>query len=139
MAGAWSFKLLQERFKQQHKDKPEHVNRILTLTREQIIDTAQKIFEHEQQIIAKLFEKGKIEGITAHQLECFVQSRINLCLENLGYEKIYDVKYDPISLWFYKGINDFQFNDFFSGQGREYSRNWDENGFEWKYNRKDVE
>ena len=139
MAGAGSFKLLQDRFKQQYKDEPEYINRTLTVLKEQIIDTAQKIFEHEQQIIAKLFEKGKIEGITAHQLECFVQSRINLCLENLGYEKIYDVKYDPISLWFYKGINDFQFNDFFSGQGREYSRNWDENGFEWKYNRKDVE
>ena len=121
MAGAWSFKLLQERFKQHYKDEPEYVNRILTATREQVIHTAQKIFEHEQQIIAKLFEKGKIEGITAHQLECFVQSRINLCLENLGYEKIFNVKYDPISLWFYKGINDFQFNDFFSGQGMELS------------------
>ena len=138
MAGAWSFKLLQERFKNDPNMQKAVKESILKDVKTKIIDTAQKIFEHEQQIIAKLFEKGKIEGITAHQLECFVQSRINLCLENLGYEKIYDVKYDPISLWFYKGINDFQFNDFFSGQGREYHRNWSEDAFEWKYNRKDI-
>ena len=94
--------------------------------------TARKIYEHECKIIAMLFEKGNIEGITAHQLENFVQSRINLCLKELGFEKEYDVKYNPIAEWFYKGINDYQFNDFFSGQGKEYHRNWDESQFKWQ-------
>jgi hypothetical protein len=53
-------------------------------------------------------------------------------LKELGYEKEYDVKYNPISSWFYSGINKFQYNDFFSGVGREYNRNWDETGFKWK-------
>lgn len=99
---------------------------------EKIRSTAEKMYEHECLIIGKLFEKGSIQGITAHQLECFVQSRINECLKELGYEKHYDVKYNPIAEHFYNGINKFQFNDFFSGQGREYNRNWDESKFKWK-------
>ena len=105
----------------------------------QVRNAARKIYEHECQIIAMLFEKGKIEGITAHQLENFVQSRINECLKQLGFAKEYEVKYDPISSWFYKGINDYQFNDFFSGQGREYNRNWDQSGFVWKRSVPSVE
>jgi len=93
--------------------------------------TAELILEHEKQIISKLFEKGKIEGITAHQLENFVMSRINECFKDMGLEKIFDVKYNPIAEWFYKGINDYQFNDFFAGQGNQYHRNWDESSFIW--------
>lgn len=99
---------------------------------EKIREVARQIYEHEAQIISMLFEKGKIDGITAHQIENFVKTRINECLKQLGFDKEYDVKYDPISLWFYKGINDYQFNDFFSGQGREYNRDWDEGSFTWK-------
>jgi hypothetical protein len=44
---------------------------------------------------------------------------------------MFDVQYDPVSGWFYKGINDFVFNDFFSGMGREYNRNWNEESFNW--------
>jgi ribonucleotide reductase beta subunit family protein with ferritin-like domain len=101
---------------------------------QKIRETARKIYEHECAIIAMLFEKGKVEGITAHQLENFVQSRINHCLKQLGFSKEYDVKYNPISEWFYKGINDYQFNDFFSGQGNQYHRVWDETAFTWKGN-----
>lgn len=93
---------------------------------------AQKIYDHECLIIAKLFEKGKIPGITPHQLENFIQSRINVCFSDMGLKSIYHVTYDPISEWFYKGINDYQFNDFFQGTGREYNRMWDEEGFTWK-------
>lgn len=97
-----------------------------------IREVARKIYEHEVAIIAMLFEKGKIEGITGHQLENFVQSRINHCLKQLGFAKEYEVSYNPIGTWFYKGINDYQYNDFFSGQGNQYHRNWDETAFTWK-------
>jgi ribonucleotide reductase beta subunit family protein with ferritin-like domain len=50
---------------------------------------------------------------------------------NLGYEKLYEVKYNPIADWFYNGLNNYQFVDFFSGQGREYQRNWDSERFVW--------
>lgn len=125
-AGAWCFRL-----KMQDASPDENVfyeNRIKRI--------AEKIYEHECGIIDMIFEKGEIKGITAHQLRCFVQSRINECLKQLGFDKLYDVKYDPISSWFYKGINNYQFNDFFAGQSREYHRNWDEASFKWK---KDVE
>jgi len=130
LAGAWAFN-----FKVNQKKKQltkEAFETQMQKVENKVRETARKIYEHECQIISMLFDKGRIEGITAHQLENFVQSRINECLKELGFEKEYDVKYNPVGTWFYKGINDFQFNDFFSGQGREYNRNWDESSFIWK-------
>jgi ribonucleoside-diphosphate reductase beta chain len=115
-AGAWLYK--------EAKDS-------LALDPKIIYEIAKTIYEHEEVIISKIFEKGKIPGITAHQLENFTKSRINKCLHNLGFDKLFEVDYNPISEWFYKGINDFNFNDFFTGQGREYSRGWSEQGFTW--------
>ena len=121
--GAWAFNHLKSKSnlsEQQEKDLLENIKKI-----------AITIYEHECEIIKEVFAKGSIEGITAHQLECFVQSRGNECLRQLGYTKMFEVKYDPISSWFYKGINDFQFNDFFSGLGNQYHRNWNESDFVW--------
>jgi ribonucleotide reductase beta subunit family protein with ferritin-like domain len=127
MAGAWCF-----RHKvQQDKVSAEDLKEIEVLLRQ----TANILLEHEKQIIALTFAKGKIEGTTAHQLENFTMSRLNECLKELGFAKEFDVKYDPISSWFYRGINSYQMNDFFSGQGREYSREWDEHGFVWDTNK----
>lgn len=114
------------------KKAQEYSKDQLKKVEDKIREVARKIYEHEVAIIAMLFEKGKIEGITAHQLENFVQSRINHCLKQLGFDKEYDVTYNPIGQWFYKGINDYQFNDFFSGTGNQYHRNWDETAFTWK-------
>jgi len=97
--------------------------------KEDILKAAEKVFEHEQVIIRKIFEKGKIEGITETQLEHFAQSRINYCLENLGYDKLYKVEYNPIAEYFYKGINGYQMQDFFSSQGNQYVRDWNKEGF----------
>lgn len=124
IAGAWSFK---------HKIETgsyskEHLEKV----KQKVQEAAKLLYEHEKEIAKLTFEKGKKDGITEVQIVHFVESRINKCMDQLGYEKMFDVPYDPISEWFYKGINDFQFNDFFSGQGREYNRNWDEAGFVWK-------
>lgn len=94
-------------------------------------EVAEKIREHEYRIIDMIFEKGVVKGITANQLKHFVDSRLNLCMVNLGFEKLYEVKYNPIADWFYNGLNNYQFVDFFSGQGREYQRNWDAERFTW--------
>ena len=128
VAGAWAFRYALEKMKGTTTDFDSYKKKI----EEKIRQVARKIYEHECQIIAMLFEKGKIEGITAHQLENFVQSRINECLKQLGFTKEYDVKYNPIAEWFYKGINDYTFNDFFSGMGNQYHRNWDQSAFTWK-------
>ena len=92
---------------------------------------ADNVRSHELDIVDKIFEKGDIEGITATQMKYFIESRINLVLRNLGFDNLYEVKYNPISDWFYDGINNYVANDFFAGIGREYSRNWDEQEFNW--------
>jgi len=90
---------------------------------------ANQVLLHEEAIISKIFEKGKIEGITATQLVNFAKSRVNLCLRELGYSDLFEVKYNPVSEWFYKGINGYQAQDFFSSQGNQYTRDWSEKGF----------
>lgn len=124
IAGAWCFK---------HKAKQ------LGLTKEQlaVIEDkirvgATKLYEHECEIIKITFEEGNHDGITETQMVHFVESRINECLKELGFSKMFDVKWNPIAEWFYKAINDYSFNDFFSGMGNQYHRNWDESSFVWK-------
>lgn len=123
VAGAWSFKLK----KQQRNLSEEQENALY----EKVKACALTLYEHEKEIAKMTFEKGKIEGITETQIVNFVESRINECLLQLGYPKMFDVTYNPVASWFYSGINNYTFNDFFSGMGREYSRNWDESAFTW--------
>lgn len=102
--------------------------------RQAIQEAGMQIYLHEKAIIKKTFENGKQEGITEHQLEQFVKSRLNLCFDNLETPRLFtaeEVKYNPIATWFYKGVNDYQMNDFFQGVGREYSRDWDKTKFTW--------
>lgn len=106
----------------------------MNVFRQGIQEAAWEIFKHECSIIKKTFEKGKQDGITEHQLEQFVKSRINLCCDNVEVPRIFtreEVKYNPIAEVFYKGVNDYQMNDFFQGVGREYQRDWAIDKFEW--------
>lgn len=123
-AGAWLFKTLLQESNLSMSEK--------ALLKYEVNQVVSKIREHEHQIVDMIFEKGKIEGITAHQMKNFVDSRIDLCLSNLGYEKVYKPEYNPVAEWFYTSINAYKFNDFFTGIGREYNRNWDEESFIWK-------
>lgn len=88
--------------------------------------------EHEFQIVDMIFSKGEIEGITVTQMKNFIDSRINLVANNLGYTAVAPRHtHNPIADYFYDGINNYIFTDFFAGLGREYSRNWDEAQLEW--------
>ena len=122
-AGAWCFKYLKSQ-KNLTEDQEKELH-------EKLVFCAMQLYEHEKEIVKMIFEKGKIEGITELQLVNFVQSRLNECMIQLGYPKLFDVKYNPIAEYFYKGITNYSFNDFFSGMGNEYNRNWDETGFVW--------
>lgn len=99
-----------------------------------LIDAAKYIYEHECRIVDMMFEKGDIDGITKEDLKKFVASRIDLCLGNIGVPMQWNIadEDNPIAGWFYDSINKFVFNDFFSGIGREYVRDWNEEGFTWK-------
>ena len=72
--------------------------------KEDILQMAKTVYEHESSIIDLVF-KYEIKGINAEDLRTFVKSRIDLCLQNLGYEAIYNVQDNPIGDWFYKSIN----------------------------------
>ena len=123
VAGAWSFKLK----KQQRKLTPEQEQQL----HDKVLTCAMTLYEHEKEIVKMIFEKGKIDGITEVQLVNFVESRINECLLQLSYPKLFVVKYNPIAEYFYNGINNYTFNDFFSGIGNQYHREWDEVAFVW--------
>jgi ribonucleotide reductase beta subunit family protein with ferritin-like domain len=122
--GAWLFRTVMEELGLSEAQKAKLFETIKLI--------ALKIYEHECRIIDMIFEKGEISGITAESMKIFVKSRINICFSYLGYPKLFEVTENPIAEWFYKGINDFQFNDFFSGIGNQYNRNWEKTGFKWK-------
>jgi ribonucleotide reductase beta subunit family protein with ferritin-like domain len=98
---------------------------------EAVLEAADQLRKHEHEINAKIFEHGNIDGISLFQMDNFSDSRINLCLQQLGINPAYKVDYNPIAEYFYKGINDFQMNDFFQGVGREYQRDWVKERFIW--------
>lgn len=122
-AGAWLYRELLE---ESQLSKTE-----LKALHSHILKAARKTYEHEARIIEMIFEKGDIPGITAKQLDNFVQSRIDLCLKNLGLEPIYKPTYNPIAAWFYRNIGGSQFHDFFHKVGNEYKRDWNERRFTW--------
>lgn len=119
-ASAWLFRTMRDEGYFKADDVKDAVMAAATLA-----------YEHECAIIDKIFEKGKIDGITDVQMKHFVESRINTVLVNLGFERMFEVDYNPIAAWFYNGINSYISNDFFTGQGREYVRTWEETAFEW--------
>lgn len=134
LGGAWLFRTLRQEMIQECKSEDEVVEfhryyeeHIVS----QIRQLCDQVFEHESRIIDMIFEKGDIKGITAHQMKQFIKSRLNLCLEQLGLEVMYDVEYNPIKEWFYKNIQSTILHDFFDRMGSEYSRDWIEENFVW--------
>ena len=122
--GAWLFRTAVE----ESKLTPEQRTDLFAK-----LHTAAKILsEHEHRIVDMIFEKGRIEGITAHQLKNFVDSRIDICLQNLGLDAQFKPTSNPIAEWFYAGISSKSvIHDFFAKLGNQYVRGWDESGFAW--------
>lgn len=128
MGGAWAFKTL-------FAERPDADKARLQFQFKRITDA---ILDHESQIIDMIFEKGTIPGVTATQLKHFVESRLDLCLEQLGFEKVYKPAYNPIGKWFYDNITGSQFHDFFVKVGSEYKRGWNKKAFVWKLPEEEV-
>lgn len=129
-AGAWLYRSLRDEMLQADPTLRVAIEK----ASESITEAARAIYDHECRIVDMIFEKGEIEGITSEQMNKFVQSRINLCLSQLGLPQVFEVMNDTISSWFYDAINAVSFNDFFSGVGNSYNRNWNQEGFAWKTN-----
>lgn len=126
--GAWAFRTLLSEKKEAGLITDAEVEKL----EQRLIQAAREIYEHESRITDMVFEKGPIKGITAKQMNNFVQHRLDLCLSNLGVEAIYKPKYNPIAKWFYNMIGGDMQHDFFSKLGSAYNRNWSESGFVWK-------
>lgn len=96
-------------------------------------EVARKAYEHEAQIIDMMFEHGDQDNCTAADMRVFVQSRIDRCLENLGVGPIFNVnpEFNPIARWFYDNIQGYKFVDFFHQVGKEYSRAWNPEDFDY--------
>lgn len=126
VAGAWLFKQVRDELKLTDAQLKKLIKKIQKI--------AHKVYEHEARIVDMIFEEGDIPGITADDLKAFVKHRINFCLSNLEIGPVFTAEEsaNTIEEWFYKGINDFQYNDFFSGIGNQYNRNWEKLGFVWK-------
>lgn len=124
-AGAYTFRI----HLHQMKLTPEAQEALFA----KIYKAAEKLREHEHHICDKLFEKGRVEGITANQLKNFVDSRIDLCLEQLGMSAVYKPTSNPIAEWFYLGLSNAKIHDFFASQGNDYNRNWSEEAFDWNW------
>lgn len=121
LASSWLFKTYLEEQGKTVKDYQHVLDSIVANVR-----------DHEFQIVDMIFSRGEIEGITATQMKNFIDSRINLVANNMGFKAVVPRHtHNPIETWFYTAINSYTFNDFFSGIGREYSRNWDEGNLEW--------
>lgn len=127
IAGAWLFRtLLQEAI-----DAGEITQEEIDDLRMEFETTAQIIRDHEYAIIQKMFEKGPIKNISAKQLINFVESRLDICLQNLGFKAIFKPTYNPIKEWFYLDLESSTLHDFFNTTGNDYSRDWIEARFVW--------
>lgn len=126
-AGAWLFRTLLAETIEDNQITPTELEKLESELRE----TAQVILEHESVIIGKIFDRGTIRGITDKQLIHFVESRLDICMENLGYKGLFKPSYNPIAQWFYKDLESSTLHDFFSSTGSDYNRNWIEGKFTW--------
>lgn len=99
--------------------------------KDEIYKVAATVYEHECAIIDLLHSHGPIVGLTSGNLKSFVKSRINLCLNNLGYESLFPPSEIDgfIDSWFYTNTTSVQLHDFFTGGGSEYHINWKKEKF----------
>jgi ribonucleoside-diphosphate reductase beta chain len=127
LAGAWLYSTLVDEMKALGQFD-EHT---ALETSSELTNIAHTVYEHEEHIIDMIFEKGPIEGLDPEDMKTFVKSRINLCMRNLNLEEPFEVKENPIADYFYRGINAYQYHDFFVNVGSEYGRKASAEDFEW--------
>lgn len=92
--------------------------------REKIIQIAKTVFEHESQIIEKIFSKGKIRTINKDEMLEFVKNRIDQVLSYLQMKPLYGIEEGVVANWFYDSLSAYKYSDFFANQQIQYVRNW---------------
>ena len=125
--GAWLFNTTLDEYERTVSAEKFKVEKDALFAR--VREVALHIYEHEARIVEMLFGHGPIEGIEQADLETFVKSRVNMTLENMNMEPLFEIGENPIADWFYSGINGTQFHDFFQVSGNEYNRSIGANSF----------
>lgn len=85
---------------------------------------ARTVYEHELQIIERLFEKGDTAVIKKQELIEFLEDRINICLSRLGMPPMFKHPVGEISAWFYAQLSKVKVPDFFASTQVQYTKNW---------------
>ncbi len=82
------------------------------------------VYEHERLIMTEAFAVGGIRFATLEEILDFVQDRINLTLNRLGYAPLFIKDRGAVSKWFYSSISAWKNSDFFATTQIQYVRNW---------------
>jgi ribonucleotide reductase beta subunit family protein with ferritin-like domain len=84
----------------------------------------EKTIEHEDIITEGIFSKGRITGITQHQVTNFVNNQCVRLLDLMQVEHGMKELPTEIEKWYWTNISGIKMNDFFAGQSTAYSHNW---------------
>ena len=87
-------------------------------------EEAQSAFEAESKIIDWILDDYDREGLNADILKEFIKNRLNESLEQIGFQPVFDVDKDKISLtmWFDEDVLGNSATDFFFKRPVEYSK-----------------
>lgn len=88
-----------------------------------ILEAANICYQLEEQFLNNLFKTGNIRTLTKEELLNFVKDRLNLKLQELGYEKIFEINKELLKniSWFGSLSSGREFGDFFATRVSEYS------------------
>lgn len=114
-------------FQQCRKERIEagnHSKRADSFLNKKIRQMAQMVYEHELQIIERMFELGDSRVVSKQELIEFLEDRINICLARLGQKPMFDHPTGEISSWFYTQLSKVKIPDFFAATQVQYSKNW---------------
>ena len=89
-----------------------------------VMKTVEKTIEHEDIITTNIFSKGRISGITQHQVTNFVNNQCVRLLDLMEVEHDMKIQQTEIEKWYFTNISGIKMNDFFAGQSTAYSHNW---------------
>lgn len=89
-----------------------------------ILQIAQTVVEHEQQINSLLFKVSGNRVVTQEELDHFLKDRVDVVLARLEMPPMFNNKKGIISDWFYQQLSTVKVPDFFAATQLQYTRNW---------------
>jgi ribonucleotide reductase beta subunit family protein with ferritin-like domain len=92
--------------------------------KEKIVKMAKTVYDHELLIIDKMFEVGTNRVVKKQEVIEFLEDRINVVLNRLEMEPMFERKQGVISGWFYQQLSTVKVPDFFAATQLQYTRNW---------------